>query len=137
MTGATRTRVQVVLTTGAKDPARARLGLEAALAAVASGVEVSVFLTLDATAWACEPRRFVCGTEVYALLDQLQELGALIACCSACASDQCGSGGGKRRAAAGPVAVEPPVVATTSGIQLLGLTALMERVAMGVPTVTF
>lgn len=116
-------RLQVVVTTGPKDPARARFGLEAALAAVASGLGVTVFLTLEATVWACETRRYVCGETVYALLDQLAEMGASVVCCSACALDKCGT--------------QAERIATTPGIELVGLATLMEQVAAGVPTVTF
>ncbi|MCB9890590.1 MAG: DsrE family protein [Planctomycetes bacterium] len=128
--------VQVILTTGPSDVARAVLGLQAALAAVASGVDVDVFLTLDATEWACEPRDRVGGKEVYSLLDQLDCLGARITCCSACASEKCSQtqhdvcdlqldeGG-------------TTAVVTHSTVRLTGLATLMERVSSGVPTVTF
>ncbi|MEZ5966065.1 MAG: DsrE family protein [Planctomycetota bacterium] len=117
-------RLQVVVTTGPKDPTRARFALEAALAAVASGLGVTVFLTLDATVWACESRRYVCGETVYGLMDQLASMGASVVCCSACALDKCGTQGEAK-------------IATAPGIELVGLATLMEQVASGVPTVTF
>ncbi|MGE3173175.1 MAG: DsrE family protein [Planctomycetota bacterium] len=133
MSTTSQRRVQVVLTTGTKDPARARLGLDAALAAAVSGLEVTVFLGLDATVWACEPRKHPCGAPVWEVLDRLQQLGARVVCCSACALDKCGAGAPRADAAA--TAVDG--VATAPGIELVGLTTLMEGVANGVATVTF
>ncbi len=123
-------RLQVVLTAGPAQRERATLGLQAALAAAASGIATSVFLTLDATAWACEPRAVPDGATVYELLDHLAGFGVEVTCCSACAMDLCGTrsaaGGGGRGGAA-----------THDGVSLTGLTGLMERVAAGVPTITF
>ncbi len=131
--------VQVILTTGTKDIARAVLGLQAALAAVASQLEVDVFLTPDATEWACEPRDCVNGQEVYDLLDLLIALGARITCCSACALENSGGGEAPQpgvceldRAGSSNAAV-----LTSANVQLTGLATLMERVASGAPTVTF
>lgn len=139
MAGANGRSVQVVLTTGPQAAARARLGLDAALAAVASGLEVAVFLTLEATAWACEPRRVDDEAGVYDLIDQVRELGASVSCCSACATEQCGTDPGSSRqgGAAAQCGTTAVAVATTPGIDLVGLATLMERVASGVPTVTF
>ncbi|MCA8970200.1 MAG: DsrE family protein [Planctomycetes bacterium] len=128
--------VQVILTTGPSDVARAVLGLHAALAAAASGVEVDVFLTLDATEWACEPRDRIGGEEVYSLLDQLDGLGARITCCSACASEKCA----QSQHDVCDLQLEDvgeTAVVTHSAVRLTGLATLMERVAGGVPTVTF
>ncbi len=121
---------QVVLTAGPAQAARAVLGLQAALAAAASGISTSVFLTLDATAWACEPRSVPGGEAVYELLDQLTSFRVEITCCSACAVDLCGFGQRDSRAAGGGIATHETVV-------LVGLATLMERVASGVPTITF
>ena len=122
--------VQILVTSGPDAAARARLGLDAALAAAASGTQTTVMLMLDATAWACTPRR-ARDREIHAVLDQLLALGAEVDCCSTCALDTCGGG----RSASGPALAAPP--ATTPGIQLVGLTTMMERVANGVPTISF
>lgn len=121
---------QVVLTAGPAHAARAVLGLQAALAAAASGISTSVFLTLDATAWACEPRSVPNGGAVYELLDQLTSFAVEVTCCSACAIDLCGVDHGDSRAAGRGIA-------THETVELVGLATLMERVASGVPTITF
>lgn len=117
-------RLLVLVTAGARDPRRATMGLEAALAAAASGVETAVFLTLEATEWACLPRKRVCGEPVYAALDQLLALGVRIVCCSACAIDRCGT----------PTESAQVV---SAGIELAGLAVLVEQVASGVPSLSF
>jgi sulfur relay (sulfurtransferase) complex TusBCD TusD component (DsrE family) len=121
--------VQVVITAGPREADKALLGLRAALAAAAGGLHTDVFLTLEATDWACRDR-FVDGAEpAHDAIDQLQALGATVTVCSACATDRCSE---NRDTATGATAV-----ATRSGIALLGLTTLMDRLADGVPTITF
>lgn len=121
--------VQVVITAGPREADKALLGLRAALAAAAGGLHTDVFLTLEATDWACRDR-FVDGAErAHEAIDQLQALGATVTVCSACATDRCSE---DRDTATGATAV-----ATRSGIALLGLTTLMDRLADGVPTITF
>lgn len=124
MTTVTQRCMQFVLTSGAKEPARAQLGLEAALAALERGLGVAVFLTLDATVWAAEPRRYVAGGAVYARIDQVRERGGDLYCCAAAPADSCGT-------------KAPAPSSTTPGFQVVGLAELMERVVDGVPTVTF
>lgn len=116
-------QLQVVLTAGVKDGQRTRLGLEAALAAVAAGLDVSLFFSLDAADWACATRT-VGDADVYELIDQLQALGAKLVCCARCAAALCGDASGEW-------------IGLAAGIEAVGLTQLMERVANGVPTVTF
>lgn len=116
-------QLQVVLTAGVKDAQRTRLGLEAALAALAAGVDVSLFFTLDAADWACATRTGG-DADVYELIEQLQALGAKLVCCARCALALCGDAAAEWGGLA-------------SGIEAAGLTQLMERVANGVPTVTF
>jgi len=124
MTTLTQRCIQFVLTSGPREPARAQLGLEAAMAAIERGLEVAVFLTLDATAWAAEPRRYVGGQAVYTRIDEVRHRGGELYCCSATNEDACGSS-------------SPHVGATSPGFQVVGLAALMDRVVAGVPTVTF
>lgn len=114
-------RLQIVITAGTAEAARAQLGFEAALAARAAGLEVGVFLTLDAAQWACATTRPSQDDLVVLLIEQLRQLGVAITCCSRCAVTQCEGEG----------------VVLVDGLQLVGLTHLMERVACGVPTVTF
>ena len=119
--------VQVVVTAGPREAQKAMLGLRAALAAAASGLVTDVFLTLEATDWACRDRTIDGAAPIHDLLDQLQSLGAAVTVCSACAVDRCGE-----------AEVEGAVaVATRTGIELVGLTTLMARLAAGVPTITF
>lgn len=120
-----RKPLQVVLTAGPDEAAKARLGLEAALAAVAAGLDVGLFLTLAAADWACAERPTANDADVYLLLDQLQQLGVAVTCCARCAVQQCAD---DRVATATGLA---------AGIDAVGLTQLVERVANGVPTVTF
>ncbi|MGE3173178.1 MAG: DsrE family protein [Planctomycetota bacterium] len=124
MTTLTQRCMQFVLTSGARDPGRAQLGLEAALAAVERGLAVSVYLTLDAVAWAAEPRRYVGGAQVYARLDALRERGCRLHCCTAVPGATDGIGA-------------PAPAQTTAGVQLTPLPELLARVVDGVPTVTF
>lgn len=133
MTTATKA-IQVVLTAGPHDIPRAMFALELALASVVSGVETAVFLTLDATLWACEPKRNT-GARVYDLLTQLDGLGVPITCCSTCAVHRCGTP--EAPTAAGTTCAVAPAANTRFGIALQGLTTLIERIAAGVPTVTF
>ena len=114
-------RLQVVITAGTTEAARAQLGLEAALAARAAGIEVDVFLTLDAAQWACATHNPSKHELVVLLIEQLRQLGVAMTCCSRCAATQCEGEG----------------VGLVEGMHLVGLTHLMERVACGVPTVTF
>ncbi|MFK7740171.1 MAG: DsrE family protein [Planctomycetota bacterium] len=136
-------RIQIVATSGPADIPRACLALEAALAAAASGLSVRVFLVLDATKWACEPRRAV-GDRVYALLDQLEAMGVVIRCCSSCVTEHCGNAWDRLDAVGGAltdgaVAAAVPGSAATIGatMKVSGLAEFVEGVAAGVPTVTF
>ena len=126
-------QTQVILTTGQSDPERALLGLQAAVTAIASGVETSVFLTLDATIWACDPP-LPEADEVYQQIDALTAMGGTVTCCSACALEQCSVTEVDDEVV---MTMSPPSIATRHGIQLVGLATLMERVASGIPTVTF
>lgn len=124
--------VQVVITAGPDAPARAVLGLQAALAAAASGIRVDAFLALEATQWACEPRVLTGAESIYDLLDQLTSFGVTVTCCSSCAQDLCGTD-----VSGAATDGRGAAVATHADVELIGLAALMERVASGVPTVTF
>jgi predicted peroxiredoxin len=120
-------QLQVLITAGAEDPHRARQGLEAALAAVALGVQVTVFLTLRGAFWAELRRHKDCvipGCEsIPALLADLVSAGAMLECCASCAQHFTGSCGLDRD--------------LLPGIQLSGLTVMVARTVEGVPTITF
>jgi predicted peroxiredoxin len=119
--------VQIVVTAGPREAQKALLGLRAALAAAACGLVTDVFLTLEATDWACRDRAIDGAGPIQDAIDQLQSLGAAVTVCSSCAADRCGK-----------VEVEGAVaVATRTGIELVGMTTLMARLAAGVPTITF
>lgn len=126
-------RLQVVITAGPDDPAKAVFALDLAMASAVSGVQTAVFLTLDATEWACETPTHD-TSQVVTMLGQLTNLGVPIACCSACAVHRCG----EPIAAAATQACSIPFAGhTRDGVTIEGLTTLVERIASGIPTVTF
>jgi predicted peroxiredoxin len=134
--------LQVVATSGPNDLPRAALALETALASVASGLVVEVFLVLEASKWACEPRRKT-GARIYDLLDQLGAMGARITCCSACVTEHCDPKRWRQMPTRDPV---PSVAVTSTGAASTavvneamvqrGLTAFVEGVVRGIPTIT-
>lgn len=123
-----------LLTTGHEDLPRAELAFETALAAQASGIKVGISLLLQASSWACVPRRL--GSErAYELLDQLIALGADVSCCSKCADQACTSDHGGRHNADANAATATSVI--NQSMRIAGLTSIVEVAVRGIPTVTF
>lgn len=124
--------MNVILTTGSEDVARASFGLDAAISAAASGFETLVFLTLNASEWACESF----DTELYREIDEriasLLAMGVTMTCCSNCAVEHCANDAQRH---ARSTAVQ--AAATRPGIDGIGLTTLMKTLAQGGSTVTF
>jgi predicted peroxiredoxin len=120
-------KLQVLITAGAEDPHRTRQGLEAAYAAVALGVEVTVFLTLRGAFWVEERQHDTCvipGCDsIPTLLKDLLAAGAVIECCSSCALQFAGSCDLKKD--------------LVEGVRLSGLAAMVARTVDGTPTITF
>jgi len=126
MANETRT-LQILITTGAEDPHRARQGLEAALAALALGAQVSVFLTLRGAFWVRSHTHADCVIpgceEIPNMLAGLIEAGASVSCCPACASHFAGS------CDLGPEGL--------NGMEYRGLTAMVAETLSGTPTLTY
>jgi predicted peroxiredoxin len=126
MANATK-RLQILITAGAEDPHKARQGLEAALSAVALGVDVIVFMTLRGAFWVRPHLLGDCvvpGCEsIPDLLKGLIEQGAKVVCCPACAVQFVGS-----------CDVKHDLLA---GVEMGGLTAMVAETASGTPTITF
>ncbi len=119
--------LQVIITAGSEDPHRARQGLEAAMAAVALGADVHVFLTLRGAFWAELKHKSGClipGCEsIPALLKDLVDSGATIECCASCAQHFTGS-----------CDIQQDLI---PGVQLSGLAVLVSRSIAGMPSITF
>ena len=131
-------QLQVVATSGPDDLPRAALALETALASVASGLVVEVFLILEASKWACVPRRKT-GARIYELLDQLAVMGARVTCCSACVTEHCDPKRCHPIAASNglsSVASESATATVSQAMVQRGLTAFIEGVVRGIPTIT-
>ena len=131
-------QLQVVVTAGPEDLAKAAFAFETALSAVASSVQVHVFLVLNASKWACEPRRRT-AQRVYDLIDQVTALGVTVTCCSTCVVEHCAperwqSTPERRDGAGGAVGT---AIATNQAMAVSGLTAFVEGVVAGIPTITF
>ena len=113
--------IQVLITSGREDVERAVLGLNTALVAASSGVDVVVFFSLLATRWTClgddSPR-------VPALIELLLETGAQLECCAACLEEHCVAGG-------------DALPQLRHGIRPSGLAKVAQRAATGVQTLSF
>ena len=119
-------RLQIVITAGTEDVARAEVALQMGLAAACTDIEVVVFLTLRGSIWACDAKPAGNTKAVSGLVDQLLELGVTIECCSKCVEKAC--------------CRETRTLNNNdirSGIKQVGLVTLATRAAQGVPTVTF
>lgn len=120
--------LQVLVMSGAEDPHRARQGLEAALAAAAMGVEVTVFLTVRGAFWAEERQGDACvvpGCEsIVRLIRELIEADVRVECCSSCA----------RHFTTSCDAAHSTLV---EGILVGGLASMVKRAVSGSPTITF
>jgi len=118
--------LQVIATAGFEDPDRVLLALNTTLAAASCGVKVVVFMAVRATQWMCtdvpHDRK---SKEVYEILDQLNELGVEVECCSACYDKHCLADG------------EPLHGPLREGIRSSGLVAVVQRAMENVQTLCF
>jgi len=129
-------QLQVVVTSGPENISRAAFALQTALASAASGVQVHVFLVLEAGQWVCEPRRRSCS-RIYTLIDQLEELGARITYCSACVEEQCAPEHWPPAKALQQTGAAPSTVAAVNAsMHAAGLAQFVEGVVQGIPTIT-
>ena len=118
-------KLQVVVTIGLEDLARAELALQSALAAACSAVEVHVFLTLRGSIWGCTREFEGEAAGVAELIDRLLELGVTIESCSKCVEAVCVN--------ELDLAQSSPLKA---GIEPAGLVTFTTR-AVHTPTLTF
>lgn len=114
MTSTTRTRareLQILLSSEAED--RVTFGLNLALAAAVSDVEVVVFFALQASHFVCA--RHEAPAPITELLEQLRALNTKLFCCSACAHAHCRADGEEEHA---------PLV---EGVRRAGLATFVQR----------
>ena len=118
--------LQVLVTHGAEDVPKVRLGLHTALIAASAGVEVTVFFTLRGTLWSCADGRGLSeAEEIGGLLSSLVESGAELQCCSACLEEHCLE------------AARDPERGLRPDIRLAGLASVARRASSGANTLTF
>lgn len=89
--------IQVLIASGPENPCRAQLGFQTALAAMASDLNVVVFLSTNAVLWAMKnagPAQIGCGMksireDIHSMIAMLGDGGARIEICSACVGEHC------------------------------------------------
>jgi predicted peroxiredoxin len=121
--------LQIIITSGPEDAARATLGFAAAAAASATGTEVLLFLAMQGAQWGLQSEGNQPGwpgfQPIAELLELIQACGGKIEVCSNCLRGLC--------TVAGP-GVPGPVL--RPGLVYGGLTTVAERMSH-MPTVTF
>ena len=127
--------LQIVIASGIENPCRAQLSFQTALAAMASELNVVVFLSTSGVLWGLNHgvlSEVGCGTgairrDIRQMTDMLLESDVRIEICSNCIGDHCPvpSNGG-----------EPPEACLIEGIVPGGLASVAIRAA-AVNTVTF
>jgi len=121
--------LQIIICSGPEDARRATLGFATALAAIASGMLVTLFLVMDGARWALQSE----GNEpeapgfqpVAQLLETIVATGGRIEVCSNCVEGACDMPPGTER--------RSPL---RSGLVFGGLASAAIRMGL-VPTVTF
>ncbi len=118
--------LQIVIASGPEALPRAVLGFALAVSAAASGIEVTIILTLSGIAWltpgATAAGQTVNGFDsISAYMATLRDQGVVLRLCSACMADGCSSGRSP---------IEP-----LSGSSYVGLTEVAIR-AVGASTQT-
>ncbi len=119
-------QLQVVVSCGPEDVARAEFALQTALAAACSGVEVTVFFTLRGSRWACAQPVEGEAAALSELIERLRGFGAQLECCSRCLEKVCGQ----------ELDVDQ-VGGVDPRFESVGLTPLAVRAAQGQPTMVF
>ncbi len=110
--------LQLILTS--EEPEKVRFGLNMALVAASSTVEVVVFFALKSA-------RFVCAKhgddrKILDLIATLRELGVELLCCSACAHEHCG--------------VDSQSSPLVEGVRDAGLASVVQRASKDFTTIT-
>jgi uncharacterized protein len=118
-------KLLIILTTGAEDRGnRATLAFSMGVAALASGVETCIYLTMAGTFWsrvAAHDKIFIDGFEPLATyVRQFQEMNGRLQVCSPCNEFYCS------------IAKERPLM---PGAELVGLTSVVDM-ALDASTVT-
>ena len=115
-------QLQIVLTTGVSDVERAAFAFNSALVSASSGLDITLFLAMEAPEWACEGSlEGESSREAASILDRAVEAGVSVEACSACFDRFCQ---GDRK---------PEL---RDGFRLAGLLTFVRR-SLEVPTVTF
>ncbi len=86
--------LQIMIASGPEALGRAVLGFAFALSAAASGIKVTIILTLQGMAWATknipEAKQSVNGFQTIGeYMDMLEDYGAVVRLCSSCLEDNC------------------------------------------------
>lgn len=120
--------LQIIITSGPEDAARAAFGFAAAAAACCSGESVVLFLALTGARWALQSegnKPHMPGSQpIGQLLDVIRSSGGRIEVCSNCLQGQCALPGTEQAALMRP------------GVATGGLASVAMRMSQ-IPTVTF
>lgn len=117
-TGTAQERLMIILTTGPEDRgSRATLAFSMGVAALVSGVETTIFMTMSGTFWSRQnscSRVHINGFDPLAdYIEQFDELGGAILVCSPCHDFYCANAGDSE---------------LLPGAQLAGLTHVVDQV---------
>ncbi len=101
-----KTGLQIIICSGPEDARRATLGFAAGLAALASGIAVTLFLVLDGARWALPSEGNEVETPGFQPVAQLLEMivatGGSIEVCPNCIEGICSASRAKRNRGCGP-----------------------------------